>query len=152
MFVPRLKCPDLSNGETVTTKVFTLMCSVNARGIFRKVDGYVAQILSSLRESGIDDLAVGFAHEKAASIHLFEDFRADQGFRAVLHGMLEIEVQILEIAGQDAISDRLGEATRHADPESQAKSASASIFSTAFAGVVSFAAYSSLGVRYRLPL
>src|SRR6516165_1777599 len=93
-------------------------------GDTRKVDRHVAQVLSSFCKSDVDDFAVSFAHKETASIDIFENFRTDQGFPAVLHRMLEIQIQIGEIAGQDALGHRLRKAARHANPEREAQRAS----------------------------
>src|ERR1700747_2613238 len=99
-----------------------MLCK-DARDI-RKVDGHIAQVLSSFGETDADDLAVGLSHKEAAGVHLCEDFRADQGFRAVPHRMLEIEIQVLQIAGDDAVSYRFRQATWHAHSKRQAQRAS----------------------------
>src|SRR5215469_9393811 len=92
--------------------------------VIRKVDGHVAQILSSFSESDVYDFAVGFAHEEATCVHIFEHFGTDQGFRAVLHRVLEIEIQVLQIASQDPISYGFRKATWHANTQREAKCAS----------------------------
>ena len=71
-----------------------------------------------------DHLAVRVAHEKAPRIHFGQYFRPDQRFFAVFHGMLVIQIQILQVARKNAVGNGPGQPSGHAHRQRQAECAS----------------------------